>query len=241
MSLSTTARRVIYPGSVYAGATDFPIPFHFQSKPDIVATLVASDGTQSVLPLDSSYSLFGAGNANGGTLSLWQAIEWNQSLVIERLVPPVQLSDLSNQGAIYPEVIESALDRLAEIHQQAEDLLGAYDDAKTRVLKLVNNDSSGIGGRYDARGNRIINLADGSDPSDAITVGQVNAMVGGIIVGGGGTVDIIEVANVAPPAAVEYKNLIFVVNYSGGPSVAMICLERSDGSYEWASFASASA
>lgn len=68
-----------------------------------------------------NYTLTGIGNAAGGTLTYTRGgnpIAANTSLTLARDVPYTQTTDLNNQGAYYPEVIESALDRLEMQIQQ---------------------------------------------------------------------------------------------------------------------------
>lgn len=68
-----------------------------------------------------NYTLTGVGNAAGGTLTYTRGgnpIAASTSLTLTRAVPYTQTTDLNNQGAYYPEVIESALDRLAMQVQQ---------------------------------------------------------------------------------------------------------------------------
>ena len=68
-----------------------------------------------------NYALTGIGNAAGGTLTYTRGgnpIAANTSLTLVRDVPYTQTTDLNNQGAYYPEVIEAALDRLEMQIQQ---------------------------------------------------------------------------------------------------------------------------
>jgi parallel beta-helix repeat protein len=85
--------------------------------------------TGNVTTLSSSqYTITGLGDAAGGTVTYSPALGTDYSITIARLLPVVQETSLSNQGALYPVVIEDALDYLTMICQQ---MTATYNRAVT--------------------------------------------------------------------------------------------------------------
>lgn len=68
-----------------------------------------------------NYTVSGVGNPNGGTFTYapgGNPIATGTSLTFTRAVPYTQTTELNNQGAYYPQVLETALDRLVLQTQQ---------------------------------------------------------------------------------------------------------------------------
>ncbi len=179
MTISSTTRRITYAGNDVAVA--FAVPFPFFAEADLkVSTLDDVTLTSVTLELDTDYTVSGAEAISGGVVTMGVAPETGTTLVIERILSPIQSSNFHNQGEIFPEVIESALDYQIEVSQQFEDLLGSADDTKTRVMKLIPNGTDGSSA-YDARSNRIQGLDDPTAIQDAATKAYVDfAVVNGV-------------------------------------------------------------
>ncbi|WP_206208729.1 hypothetical protein, partial [Vogesella mureinivorans] len=89
---------------------------------------------------------------------------------IERVLAIRQDTDLRNQGEFLAETHEDAFDRLTMIVQRLAGYLGMGQDGTLRTLLLGTGDVDGAGA-FRARGNRIRDLADPVDDSDAATRG----------------------------------------------------------------------
>jgi hypothetical protein len=77
--------------------------------------------------LQSAYTISGVGNPAGGSITYTRGgnpIATGTLLTITRDIPYTQTTELNNQGAYYPGVIEAALDRLDMQIQQLNTLIG---------------------------------------------------------------------------------------------------------------------
>jgi len=240
MSTTLTNRRVSYPGG--STSPDYAVPFHFAFDADLKVSLfypdlVASDRTVTVNP--NTYIVSGAGAAGGGVITLvgW-TVAADAFLVIERILEPTQPSSLVHLGDAYPRVVEAALDRLAELHQQVEDIVGAADPGSCRVPKLAHNETDGgTNSAYDFRSNRGKNCVDPIDDQDVATRAYVSRAVAGVTGGGAagswisGTVTLL---SDLPTAAVEYEDQIWKIADPVAPRMFKVCMRQSDGtSFAW--------
>jgi hypothetical protein len=235
--------RATFSGSAYTNASVFPITFPFAQAAHLIVTRINADASQTVLVLDTGYSVAGAGRLSGGTVSLiGSVLAASQTLIIERIAPPLQTTDFSNQGEVFPEVAEAAFDYGRMIDQQVEDLLGIYNAAIAKVIKLARYGVDGSS-YYDARSNRISNVDDPTLDQDVATRKFVNTAVGGVVAGGGGSfISATVTAAALPSPAVAYDGLVYRVRDAGLPDIYKTCIRQSDGAtYEWVVVAAASA
>lgn len=121
MTITTTAAAVTYQGN--GAATAYPYGFEILQASHAVVTIVdatvSPPTTTTVSP--SLYSITGIGNANGGSVTYplsGSPLIAGQYLTIQRVVPYVQPTSLTNQGGFYPASIEAALDYLTQQTQQ---------------------------------------------------------------------------------------------------------------------------
>jgi hypothetical protein len=105
-------------------------------------TLVSATATETQL-LTTQYTITGIGNATGGTvtypLSGGSPIPAGSSLTIQRVLPIIQGTSLSNQGPTFAS-IESALDYLTMLIQQVDELT---------ALAITGNVTDPIGLNYE--------------------------------------------------------------------------------------------
>jgi hypothetical protein len=104
-------------------ARDFSFSFWASGAADVVVTQAASDGDESVLVLNTDYSILFNLNNLGGTVRLKNALPSDYRLAISRSTPINQELDLVNQGAFYAEDHESAFDKLTAICQELKETL----------------------------------------------------------------------------------------------------------------------
>jgi len=167
MTVSTATARVSYVGN--GVTTVFPVPFPFiQEDYLIVLRVNATTLDSTTLTLNSGgangYTVQGAGDASG-SVTVVTAPTASELLTVVRSVPATQEADFVSNDPFPAETFEDGLDKLTMIVGQA------VSDVN-RALKLFEGDIDGSG-RYDANANRIVDLADGVNPSDAATVGQL--------------------------------------------------------------------
>jgi hypothetical protein len=101
--------------------TNFPFDFKVFSTSDVLVVRTNPQGVETELTLGSDYSVSLNPNQDtspGGTVTLPAALQTGYKLTITSKVASLQPLDLTNQGGFYPQIINSALDRLTILAQQ---------------------------------------------------------------------------------------------------------------------------
>jgi hypothetical protein len=137
MTVSSTSSRTVYQGN--GSTTVFPFAFKVQQAADLV--VVYTDATGTDFPLSpSQYGATGFGLDAGGSVTYplsGAPIAAGTTLTIYRDVAPTQPTSISNQGAMWPQVIEAALDRLTFIAQK-------ITDTASRALVIAPTDGGAL-------------------------------------------------------------------------------------------------
>ena len=97
--------------------TPIPINFPFAAATDLIVYQLDTSNRQTPLTLNVDYTVAGAGTTSG-TVTPVAAIPSGYHWTVLREVDQTQETDIRNQGAYYPEIIEDALDKLTDITQQ---------------------------------------------------------------------------------------------------------------------------
>lgn len=124
MTVSSQTNNVTFVGN--GVATSFPLPFRFFSNGDIRAYFIDSTtGASTPMALGTDYTLIGAGEpeVDGNALSLLTTtvpLASLRGLYIERVMGPVQETDIVNQGEFFAATHEDVFDRLTMLVQQSE-------------------------------------------------------------------------------------------------------------------------
>lgn len=149
---------------------NFEVGFKFNADEDLVVIKV-DPVTGEVFPqtLDSDYTVTGAGAAGGGSITFDAAPASGVVVKITRLVDLLQLTDLRNQGKYFAEVHENVFDLLVMMIQQVSGI-------SETALQL-----DALGTRWDANGNRIINVGDPTADQDAATLSWVQQYIGSLL------------------------------------------------------------
>lgn len=121
MTVSTTESRIGYNGN--GATTVFAFPYRFLESSDLTVTLVRADTTQVVQTLNTDYTVTGAGNDAGGTVTMVVPPATGQQLVIVRDVPLTQETDYISGDPFPAETHERALDKLTMISQRLNNLI----------------------------------------------------------------------------------------------------------------------
>lgn len=150
--------------------TVFPVGYKFNEGSDLVVLRI-DDATSAVetLTLNSDYTVQGAGNEAGGSVTMAAPLAIGKTLTITRIVDILQLTDLRNQGKFFAEVHEDSFDRFIMIMQQ---LFQAVGDSLQ--LNAARN-------RWDAKGRRIINVGDPVDAQDAVTKSWLESYIAALL------------------------------------------------------------
>lgn len=157
----------------------FPVPFYFLVDTDLKITKKSgATGLVSTLTLNSDYTLTGAGNTDGGSVTLTVAPAGNDpttgnpdQLYIERNVVAVQQTAYPENSKFPSASHERALDRLTMLVQQiiAKLTFGMFRDP--------------LGNTYDVGGGRVVNASDAADATGLTTLQQVLNLLNGVIGG----------------------------------------------------------
>lgn len=136
---------------------DFNIPFEYLARKFVVVTLIGVD--RKVLTINTDYRF-----ATRTTISLtkpWGPTDGYNVIELRRVTSTTdRLVDFTDGSILRAYDLNVAQIQTMHVAEEARDL--------TADTIGVNND-----GHLDARGRRIVNVADGIEPGDAITLGQV--------------------------------------------------------------------
>ena len=116
MTISTTDSRISYNGN--GVTTEFSFPYRFLANGDIVVVSVDAAGVETVKTLTTDYTLTGAGDDAGGSVTMLVAPASGTRLIIYRDTEVVQETDYTSGDAFPAESHERALDRLTMILQE---------------------------------------------------------------------------------------------------------------------------
>lgn len=176
MTVSTEVDHNEYTGN--GVTTTFPYTFRILNKSDLVVQTLDSSDNITTLALDTNYTVTGAGNYSGGSVVLSAPLASGWRITIDRELEVVQETDLRNQGRFFPEVHEDAFDYLTMLIQQCF--------GWTRLALLKPN---WLAKYYDAKQNKISNLADPAAQQDAVNNrsmrNYVDAAIAGVVGGFG--------------------------------------------------------
>ncbi|MGX8934791.1 hypothetical protein ACWWJJ_15975 [Proteus mirabilis] len=154
MTVSTELSHEEYVGN--GVTTDFDFRFRIFEGKHLIVVVADSDGNEKTLKNGTDYTIVGAGSYHGGKVVLNKPLAQGWKILLERDLPVVQETDLRNQGKFFAEVHEDAFDYLTMLIQKA---LGTFSLSLRKPTYLSNY--------YDAKGNRIANLAPPKMGSDA--------------------------------------------------------------------------
>jgi hypothetical protein len=116
MTISTTESRISYNGN--SATTVFSFPYRFLVNGDLVVVEVSAAGVEVVKTITTDYTITGAGDDAGGSVTMLVAPATGTRLVIYRDTEVVQETDYTSGDAFPAESHERALDRLTMILQE---------------------------------------------------------------------------------------------------------------------------
>jgi len=169
MTVSSTSSRVVYAGN--GSTTVFPFAFKVSQPADLAVIYTDPTGSDVIL-LPTQYAASGFGLDAGGSVTYplpgGGPIAAGTKLTIYRDVAVTQPTSLSNQGAMWPQVIEAALDRLTYVAQKVT-------DAVSRSLVVSPTDSAALGVLPNAttRANSVLAFDGAGQPYAATLTGSL--------------------------------------------------------------------
>lgn len=154
--MATTIKTVMtYP--LDGSTTDFNIPFEYLARKFVRVTLIGVDRKELILNQDYRF----ATKTTISTMRAWGPADGYNMIEIRRFTSATdRLVDFTDGSILRAYDLNISQVQTLHVAEEARDL--------TADTIGVNND-----GNLDARGRRIVNVADGIDLGDAITLGQV--------------------------------------------------------------------
>jgi len=116
MTVETATSRAQYDTDGTTGP--FTVPFYFIDEGDLSVAYTDAAGVDTPLALNVGYTVAGAGNANGGTITLATAYAAGGTITIVRGMVAVQETEYPESGPFPAKSHERALDRLTMLVQQ---------------------------------------------------------------------------------------------------------------------------
>lgn len=116
MAVTSTTSRIQYSGD--DSTTAFAIPFYFLEDGDLKVILTSVAGVDTVQTITTHYTVTGAGETSGGTLTMVTPPATDEELTILRNVAITQSVDYVENDSFPADTHEQALDRLTMIAQQ---------------------------------------------------------------------------------------------------------------------------
>lgn len=181
MTVSSQTSSVSYAGD---GVTAiFAVPFYFLENTHISVIIRDSAGVESVLVLNTDYTVSGAGNQAGGSVTIPSEPQLGETVTIVRSVPATQETDYVENDPFPAESHERALDKLTMLFQQGEfadsrsirvpdsdPIPSRLPSAQNRAGKLMSFDEDGnpvaIAPSSGSATDLELRLADDTDPSN---------------------------------------------------------------------------
>ena len=145
MTISSTSSRVVYSGDGTKSSFDFA--FYVSDQADLVVTYTDNAGNPTIVspgPAPAGYQISAPaipapGWPGGGTITYnpGSPIAAGTTFTIQRVVAGTQPTTLSNPGAVWPQVIERALDRIVTVVQ-------GFIDQTGRSLQISATDGTAL-------------------------------------------------------------------------------------------------
>ena len=128
MTVETEQSSKTYTGN--SATETFPTTFKFLHNSHITVTLIEDD-VETVLTEDVDYTLTGAGDEEGGDVTINPAPTEDQTIYIERNTPILQDVDLRPAGPYLADTIEEMFDKLTLIAQENRRRIEAREAVET--------------------------------------------------------------------------------------------------------------
>ena len=138
MTISTTASRISYNGN--GVTTIFAFPYRFLNQGHLVVVSIDSLGAETVKTLTTHYTVSGAGDPAGGSVTMLTAPATGTRLVIYRDTDVTQETDYVSGDPFPAESHETALDKLTMIMQEKTPGAGGA----TRAIQIPIGDPTSV-------------------------------------------------------------------------------------------------
>jgi len=154
MPVESSTSRAQYATNATTGP--WTVPFYFLADGDLSVTYTDSSGVDTLLTLNSHYTVVGAGDPDGGTVTTVTAYPSGGWITLERDVDATQETEFVDGDSMPAAAVNAALDKLTMLVQQLNDALArsltfppsyagdaTLGDASERASKLLGFDADG--------------------------------------------------------------------------------------------------
>jgi len=176
MTVSSSVNKVQYAGN--SATLVFPVNYYFLENSHLKVILRTAAGIETVQTLTTNYTVTGAGNPAGGSVTMLVAPVTGTTLTIVRNVPATQETDYLANDPFPAESHERALDKLTMLVQENEEFIN-------RAIQIPQTDSTSINTIVPSSTVRAAKLlgfdADGSVAISDSTIAQLDAAIASFI------------------------------------------------------------
>lgn len=141
-TVANTTTTVTYTGN---GGTEYAVAFGWVASSDlsVVLTEIAT-GTAATMTEDTHYTVARVGS-EGGTVTFENAVTSSYTITISRSTPKTQATNYRSQGRFLPSVLETSLDKLTMLVQEALSGVAQSEDTEQAVTDHIasSDDHSG--------------------------------------------------------------------------------------------------
>lgn len=135
-TVASTTTTVTYTGS---GGTEFTVPFGWIASGDLsVVQITIATQAEATLVEDVDYTVERVG-AEGGTVTTTNPITSDYQIKITRDTPRTQATSLRTQGRYLPSVLETALDKLTWLVQEALSGVSQSEDTAQAISDHISS------------------------------------------------------------------------------------------------------
>lgn len=177
MTLASAVNRVSYLGA--SSTHVFSYTFRVFDEDHLLVTVKDTSDVETTLTITTDYTVSGVGDSGGGSVTLVNSSQaWltagelttGYTIVIRRVLPITQETDIRNQGDFFPESHEDEFDKLTMVDQQQQD---AISRSLTLPETLSSSDvdttlpipSAGLALGWNATEDGLENIANAGDLS----------------------------------------------------------------------------
>lgn len=156
---------------------NFPFYFKFLDNKDLVVAYISPEGVSSDLVMGTHYTVSGASNDRGGSITTIAALAGPGQLIVSRDMEAYQQTSLRNQGKFLAETHEDVFDRLTMLVQQG------FSIFKRALTRPFGRDY------FYAENRRIASVKDPVAPQDAATKKSVERLIADLVASGQGPIN----------------------------------------------------
>lgn len=174
MTVSATAPIITYDCT---GGTSYTYGYKIFEDSDLTVVYNDGSGNETDLTLDVDYTVSGAGDGSGGTITT-NTVYNSGTIQIYRNLPYTQEHDLQNQGPLDAETLEEMMDRVVMLVQQIySQALGGVDFSVALQIKSLYESNADTNEFSDAEQTKLLGIETDADVTDTVNVDAAGAVM----------------------------------------------------------------